>query len=253
MPYSSTSDTLKRPMAKILPAYTFELASIRVEVEYRNVKTLRLTVYPPDGRVKIAAPPGTTRESIGTFAASKIKWIEKHRKKFLNNRTGTKQDLTGSLRNHSTVYVWGVPHELELVEREGNAKITVEGGRMTMRIRPHSPKAKKQEILDRWRRRSLKEAASPLIEKWEVRMGVEVEKLYVRKMKSHWGSCNCEKQTLRLNSELAGRSPEYLDYVIIHEMLHIIEKGHNRNFYRLLGKFIPEWKAIRKRLNAGEM
>ena len=238
-------------MEKIPQAYTFELASFRVETEYRNVKTLRLTVYPPDGRVKIAAPPGTARETVEAFAASKIKWIDKHRKKFLNNRAGAGPDLTGSLRNHSTVYVWGVPHVLELVEREGNSRISINGGCVTMYVRPHASKAKKQEVLDRWRRRALKEAASPLIEKWEERIGVDVVKLYVRKMKSHWGSCNTERRTLRLNSELTGRSAGYLEYVIVHEMLHIIERGHNRNFYRLLGKFLPDWKTVRKNLNAG--
>jgi len=240
-------------MAKILPAYTFEMASILVEVEYRNVKTLRLTVYPPDGRVRIAAPPGTAPDLIRKFAASKIKWIEKHREKFLNHSADSRPELKSSLRNHSTVYVWGVPHELELIERAGNSKIVVEDGRMMMYARPLSPKVKKQEILDRWYRRILKEAASPIIKEWEARIGVEVEKLYIRKMKSHWGSCNYQRQTLRLNSELAKRRPECLEYVIVHEMLHIIERGHNRNYYRLLNKYIPSWKIIRKRMNAGDI
>jgi len=238
-------------MAKTLPVHTFYLAAIPVEVEYSNVKTLRLTVYPPDGRVKIAAPPDAAPEFIRKFAASKIKWIEKHREKFLNHSAGLKPALTGSLRNHSTVYIWGVPHELELIERMGNSKITVEDGRMTMYVRPLSPKAKKQEILDRWYRRILKETASLAIKKWEAALGIEVRKLYIRKMKSHWGSCNYRKQTLRLNSELAKRSPEDLEYVIVHEMLHIIEKGHNRHFYDLLGKYIPAWKIIRKKMNSG--
>lgn len=240
-------------MGKALPACTFNLAAIPVEVEYRNVKAVRLTVYPPEGRVKIAAPPGTTLEFIREFAASKIQWIEKHRQKFINHSAGIKPALTGSLRNHSTVYIWGAAHELELIERQGNSKITVEGGRMTMYVRPLSPKAKKQEILDRWRRRILKETASGIIKKWETTLGIEVKKLYIRKMRSHWGSCNYKRQTLRLNSELTKRNPEDLEYVIVHEMLHIIEKGHNRNFYRLLSQYIPGWKAIRKKMNAGDI
>ena len=230
--------------------YRFVLASITVEVEYRNVKVMRLTVHPPDGRVKIAAPPGTSEESVKRFAASKLQWIEKHRARFLNN-AASKPGAPETLRNRSTVHVWGVPHELLLVEREGNAKIVLGDGRMTMYLRPQCPREKKQEVFDRWYRRVLKEAAERLIKKWTAIIGVDVKKLYVRKMKSHWGSCNYQKQTLRLNSELAKRNPEYLEYVIVHEILHIIEKGHNRAFYSLLNQYMPTWKLIRKKMNSG--
>jgi len=240
-------------MAKASPAYSFALGTITVEVEYRAVKLMRLTVHPPDGRVIIAAPLGTALESIKRFAASKVEWIEKHRARFRNNAAAANPGTHETLKNHSTVYVWGVPHELLIVQREGNAKIVVEDGRMTMYIRPLCPAAKKQEVFDKWYRRALKEAAESLIEKWTVIIGVEVKKLYVRKMKSHWGSCNYQRQTLRLNSELAKRNPEYLEYVVIHEILHIIEKGHNRNFYRLMNQYMPAWKAVRKKMNAGAL
>jgi predicted metal-dependent hydrolase len=180
------------------------------------------------------------------FASSKIEWVKKHREKFLS-----KAKDTGSLRNHSTVYIWGVPHELELIEHMGNSKIVVKDGRVMMYVRPLSPKAKKHEILDRWYRRTLKEKAPPIIEHWQAITGIRVNKLYVRKMKAHWGSCNIKKQTIRLNSELVKLSPECLEYVIVHEMLHIIEKGHNRNFYGRLEKYIPNWKTIRKNMNKG--
>jgi len=239
-------------MAKAPPAYSFALGAISVAVEYRAVKVMRLTVHPPDGRVRIAAPVGTTQDAVKRFAVSKIQWIEKHKARFLNN-AAAKPTTAETLRNHSTVYVWGVPHELVLVEREGNAKIVVESGRMTMYLRPQCPKDKKQEVFDRWYRRVLKEAADKLIDKWTAVIGVEVKKLYVRKMKSHWGSCNYQKQTLRLNSELAKRNPEYLEYVVVHEILHIIEKGHNQNFYRLMNQYMPAWKVIRKKMNSGAL
>ncbi|MCL2881044.1 MAG: M48 family metallopeptidase, partial [Treponema sp.] len=219
--------------------FGFELDSIVFEVEYRNVKTMRLTVYPPDGRVVIAAPCGTEPAIIKKFASSKIPWIEKHRERFLNH-----SKITGSLKNHSTVYIWGESHELLLAEHQGNTKITVKDGSLIMSVRPGTSKAKKQEYLDRWYRRLVKNSAPPIIEKWEIIMGIKIQKLYIRKMKSHWGSCNCARQTLRLNSELAKRKIECLEYVIVHEMLHIFEKGHNRNFYRLLNQYLPAWKEI---------
>jgi len=228
--------------------YTFEIASIPIEAEYRGVKTMRLTVYPPEGRVLIAVPQGTPQDVVKKFAASKVEWIKKHREKFQSH-----SKLNSSLKKHSTVYVWGEAYELELVERAGNSKIVVEGGSLKLFSRPGTLKAGRQKILDRWYSRILKEAAPPIIKKWEKLIGVEMQKLFVRKMKTHWGSCNCQKRTIRLNSELAKRRVECLDYVIAHEMLHIIEKGHNRNFYRLLGQYIPDWKIIRKKMNSGEM
>jgi len=122
-----------------------------------------------------------------------------------------------------------------------------------MYIRSGAAKTKRTEVLDRWYRRALKEAASPIIKKWESKIGVTVQKLFIRKMKSCWGSCNCKNRTLRLNSELAKRGVECLDYVILHEILHIIEKGHNCNFYGLMNQFMPEWKIIRKKMNSGEI
>ena len=225
--------------------------AVPFEVEYRNTKTLRLMVYPPDGRVKVSAPLGTEPEFIRKFVASKIDWVIKQREKFRNQPAGTRPGQKTDLRNNSTVYVWGTGYKLELIERKGNPKFVIEDGFIKMYVRPDSTKTKRLEYLDRWYSRMLKETAGELIEKWESVTGIEVKKLYVRKMKSHWGSCNCTRQTIRLNSELAKRNPECLEYVIVHEMLHIIEKGHNRNFYRLLNKYIPEWKAIRKKMNSG--
>jgi len=225
-----------------------EQTAIPIEVEFRNIKTLRLTVYPPDGRVKVVSPIGTSREDIRKFAASKITWIQKQREKFLNH-----SKLTVSLKNHSTILVWGEPWELEIIERKGNPKIILEDGIMKMYVRPGSTKAKRQEFLDKWYGKIIKDTAPPLIEEWEGRIGVEVKKLFVRKMKTHWGSCNGARQTLRLNTELAKRKRECLEYVIVHEMLHIIEKSHNRKFYSLMNKYLPSWKIIRKKMNAGEL
>jgi len=224
------------------------MADIPIEVEFKNVKTLRLTVYPPDGRVGIVAPIGTSREDIRKFAASKIDWINKQREKFLNH-----SKVTTSLKNHSTVFVWGDSLELEIIERKGNSKIVLENGNLKMYVRPDYTKAKRQEILDKWYGKILKESALPVIEEWEKRIGVKVNKLFIRKMKTCWGSCNGARQTLRLNSELAKRKSECLEYVVVHEMIHIIEKSHNRKFYNLLNKYLPEWKIIRKKMNSGEL
>ena len=209
---------------------------------------MRLTVYPPGGRVVIHAPAGTLFSSIEDFTRSKINWIIKHRERFLNNSKST-----GVLKNNAGVYIWGKSHVLELIERRGHPKIIVTDSTIKIYVRPLSSKDKVEELLDKWYRRVLKETAPEIIKKWEKIIGIEVSKLYVRKMKTHWGSCNYNTRSLRLNSELVKRDPLCLEYVIVHEMLHIIEKSHNRNFYRLIGKYFPDWKAIRKKMNSGEI
>ena len=253
IPYISFAISFKPPVVIRLAKHVrLSIAgrSLQIEIEYKNVKVMRHTVYPPDGRVKITAPVGTDKETIKKFASSKIGWIEKHRRKFMSNSKSN-----GPLKDSSVVYVWGAALQLEVIERKGHPKIVISGGTIKMYIRPGSmaeqASAKKQELLDKWYRNALKEAAPPLIKKWEKLIGVEVKKLYVRKMKTHWGSCNYSKQTMRLNSELAKRCPECLEYVIVHEMLHIIEKGHNSRFYSLLTKYLPNWKSIRKQMNTG--
>jgi predicted metal-dependent hydrolase len=209
---------------------------------------MRLTVYPPDGRVLAAVPLNTPVEGIRGFAVSKLPWIEKYREKFRH-----KSKTAGPLRDGGKVYVWGEALDLEISEKPGNSKITISGGIMKMKVRPNSDTAKKQEILDKWYRKAVKDAAPAIIKKWEALLKVEVLGLYVRKMKSHWGSCNRERQTLRLNSELAKKSPECFEYVILHEMIHIIEVGHNKRFYSYLNKYMPSWKTIRKKMNSGEL
>jgi predicted metal-dependent hydrolase len=221
---------------------------VGVEIEYRRIKNLRMTVYPPDGRLRIAAPVGTPAETIRNFIRSKEKWIEGHREKYRRNAAAKNR-----FQDREIHFVWGVPYRLELTERQGRPKVTLEGGVMRLFVRPGETRVKKQEILDRWYRRLAGEAAPPLVKKWESLIGAGVKKVFYRKMKSHWGSCNHTGRTIRLNTELAKKPPECLDYVILHEMVHLLEPAHNRNFYALMNRFMPSWKIIRKKMNGGEI
>jgi predicted metal-dependent hydrolase len=231
------------------------IGNLRVEVEYKQVKTLRMTIYPPGmpgtppgERIRISAPLHTSRQFIQRFVVSKAAWIEKHRARFRGS-PGT-PDL---LRDGETLRVWGLPCRLELVERQGRPRIEAGEGRMLMFHRPGDGLEERRKILDRWYHRALKEAASRMVPPWAARIGVTVQRVYYRKMKSHWGSCNYAKKTIRLNTELAKRPPQCLEYVILHELVHILEPSHNRNFYRLMDKYLPAWKTIRKQMNRGEL
>jgi predicted metal-dependent hydrolase len=221
-----------------------QVGNQRIEVVYKPVKNLRLTVYPPDGRVKVTAPRDMTADFIRYFAASRIEWIEKQQ-----NRCRHLAALREKAGFENSQFFWGVPYRLVVVEKRGPPAVTAENGVLTLRIRPDADREKRQAALDAWRLKILKETAPGLIEKWEGIIGVKCAALYVRKMKSRWGSCNCVRRTIRLNSELVKLSPECLEYVIVHELIHLIEPAHNRNFYRLLTRYIPAWKTIRKRMN----
>jgi predicted metal-dependent hydrolase len=226
----------------------FKLGTIPVTIEYKKIKTLRMTVYPPDGKVCISAPLSTPGEAIKKFAVSKIRWIEKHREKFRRN-----PKIGSYMQNNEIHFVWGKAYNLEIVEKKGRPKIDLGEKNIRLYILPGSAKEEKRRVLDKWYHRMIKEAAPAVVKKWESIIGINIKKIYYRKMKSHWGSCNYQRQTIRLNTELAKKPPECLAYVIAHEMLHVIEPSHNRAFYRLMDAYMPAWKTIRKKMNAGEM
>ena len=246
------------------------IGTTKIHIEYRRIKLLRLRVYPPDGRACIFAPLHTQDAAIRRFAEAKLPWIEKQKEKFRRN-----VKVANTLKNNEIHFVWGVAHNLKVEEKPGRAKITQQGGALEnrgacalenqgacalenrgavlkMQVPPATPKAKKQLLLDKWYHRLMQEAAPPLVKKWEKITGIPIRQIFYRKMKTHWGSCNSEKHTIRLNTELAKKTPIYLEYVIIHEMLHILEPSHNRNFYCLMDKYFPDWKTLRRKMNKGE-
>jgi predicted metal-dependent hydrolase len=227
---------------------TFKLGTIPIKIEYKRIKTLRMTVYPPEGKVCISAPLDTPGESIEKFALSKIQWIEKHREKFRRSPKAKNQ-----MQNNEIHFVWGKAYNLELVEKKGRPKIELTEKSLRLHIPQDTAKGEKKRILDKWYHRILKEAAPDIVKKWEAVIGINIKGIYYRRMKSHWGSCNYQRQTIRLNTELAKKPPECLTYVIVHEMLHIIEPAHNKAFYHLMNAYIPTWKIIRKKMNAGEI
>jgi predicted metal-dependent hydrolase len=231
------------------------IGELQVEVEYKQVKTLRMTIYPPGAPgappgegIRISAPLHTSRQFIQNFVISKAAWIEKHRARFRRN-PGFQNPPSGG----EMVLIWGRPHRLELAGPRGRPGIELRDGRVLLFLRPGEGPEEGRKLLDRWYRRAVKEAAGRLVPLWAARIGVTVGRVYYQKMKTHWGSCNYGKKTIRLNTELGKRSPQCLEYVVIHELIHILEPSHNRNFYRLMDKHLPAWKTIRKQMNRGEI
>jgi predicted metal-dependent hydrolase len=220
------------------------IGTIRIAVEYKRIKNMRITVYPPDGRVKIVAPLSAAHQMIKDFALAKRPWIEKHQARFANSSKDGNAFLNGEIH-----HIWGQPYPLEIIHTHSRPKIEISNNRLLLYIRPGTEVGKKRELFEKWCHSLMRNTAPRLVVKWEQLLGVKIKEIFYRKMKTHWGSCNYGQKTIRLNTELVKKSPKYLEYVIVHEMIHTIEPTHSRNFYRLLGKYYPEWKLLRKEMN----
>jgi predicted metal-dependent hydrolase len=259
-------------MAKSAPAQTIIVRGVPIEITRKAVRILRITVH-PDCRVTVTVPRNAAPESVGAFIDSKFPWLEKHLARY--REQARKKPLAQNRFTDGEIhYVWGIPHVLKVIERRGNPKIVTGGEKafsvdsggtrgacvMEMYLRPGSTAAQKQALLDRWRKSLVARAAPLFAARWEKpleaasgKKGFGVEKIYLQKMKTHWGSCNPARRTIRLNTELAAKDPACLDYVILHEMTHFITSYHNRIFYGYMNKLMPGWKEIRKKMNRGEL
>jgi predicted metal-dependent hydrolase len=222
-----------------------DLGDITVDVVLKDIKNIHLSVYPPAGRVRISAPLRMDLETIRIFAISKLGWIKAQQKKLQDQERETPREYL----DRESHYLWGKRYLLQVIEIEGAPSIELKHNRMVLQVRPGSDEKKKQSILDEWYRQQLKEAAPQVIAKWEPLMGVKVERFFVQRMKTRWGSCNHLAGRIRLNTDLARKPRECLEYIIVHEMAHLIESTHNARFVALMDRYLPDWRLLRDELN----
>jgi len=222
-----------------------QLGDITVDVVLKDIKNIHLSVYPPNGRVRISAPSRMDIDSIRIYAISKLDWIKKQQKKQLEQERETKREYL-DLESH---YVWGKRFLLEVSEVNKPPSVEVLHNKILLKVRPGAGEEKKRETIEKWYRKQLKAAVPPLIAEWEQKLGVNVERLFVQKMKTRWGSCNNKKNSIRLNTELAKKTKECLEYIVVHEMTHLIEPTHNHRFIALMDYHLPHWKQLRDELN----
>lgn len=222
------------------------LGDIAAEVALKAIKNIHLSVfYPPDGKVRISAPLGTNIDTVRIFAISKLGWIKKQQQKLRAQERETPREYL----NRESRYVSGKRYLLQILETDSSPKVELTHTEIRLQVRPDSSDEKKQVILNQWCRNQLKKAALPIIAKWTPLLGVQLQGFNVRKMKTRWGSCTPLSNAILLNLELATKPIECLEYIIFHEMLHLIEPTHNNRFVTLMNQAMPKWQFYRDKLN----
>jgi predicted metal-dependent hydrolase len=222
-----------------------QLGDLDIAVTRKAVKNVHLSVHPPCGRVTLVAPIATRLDVARAYAISKIGWIR-------NQQTILKIQARETPRQfieRETHVLWGRRYLLSVVEKEVKPSVTLDHRRITLTVRPGSSLEKRQEVMDDWYRYLLHQSVPPLIAKWEARLGVKVSGYYLQKMKTKWGGCNFHAGNIRLNTQLAKKPKDLLEYVLVHEMLHLIEPTHSERFFSLLTKHFPTWAEARAELN----
>lgn len=222
-----------------------ELGGIVLEVIKKDIKHVHLSVHPPSGRVRIAAPLRMNPETIRVFAVSKLGWIRQQQRKLREQEREAPREYLDRESHH----VWGKRYLLKVIHADAAPEVQLKHSTLLLCIRPGTSTGRKQAVLDEWYREQLKAAIPELIQKWEPRMGVEVERFFVQRMRTRWGSCSPGTRSIRLNAELAKKPRECLEYIVVHEMVHLLEPTHNRRFVALLDQFMPNWQSHRELLN----
>lgn len=225
---------------------TIEIGEIAAEVVRKDIKNIHLSTYPPGGTVRISAPSRMNLDTIRLFAISRLDWIRQHQRVM----RGQERETPREYLDRESHYHWGKRYLLKVVEMDAAPEVKLEHATMLLQVRPGTNENKKQAIVAGWYREQLKEAVPPLIAKWEPLIGVKVQRVFVQCMKTKWGSCNHKEGSIRLNSELAKKPSEYMEYVLVHEMVHLLEPTHGQRFTAYMNRFMPNWQFYREMLSS---
>lgn len=226
-------------------AETIKLGDVVIAVTRKDVKNVHLSVHPPAGRVTLVAPTGSRLEIVRAYAATRIGWI-------LSQQERLREQVREQPRQfveRETHYLWGRRHLLSVVEKDEKPSVSLSHRRITLSVRPGSDRAKREAVMHEWHKSLLHEAVPELIKKWEPRLGVKISGYFLQRMKTKWGGCNSRTGNIRLNTELVKKPTDLLEYVLVHEMIHLIEPKHSERFIVLLSKHYPTWREARQELN----
>jgi predicted metal-dependent hydrolase len=221
------------------------VSGIGVDVIFKDIKNLHIGVYPPLGRIRVAAPERLTEEAVRLAIVQRLPWIRRQRDRLQNaERQSVREMVSGE--SH---YVWGSRLRLEIVERPGRAEIEISGTKLRLWVPAGADTEERRHVLNAWYRKQLKAAIPDLVKRWEPVIGREVKGWTVRRMKTKWGSCTPNSGRISLNLELAKKHPSCLEYILVHEMTHLHERKHGDRFTALMDDYVPNWRAMRDHLN----
>jgi len=226
-----------------------KLGDLALNVILKDIKNVHLSVHPPTGRVTISAPLRMSLDTIRVFAISKLGWIKQQQRRLQNQERETPREYL----DRESHYVWGRRYLLKVVEESATPNIFLKHNKMILQICPGTNEETKQVIVARWYRSQIKAAVPELIAKWEPPLGVKVERVFVQKMKTKWGSCNPSARNIRLNTDLAKKPRECLEYIVVHEMVHLIERHHNDRFRKYMDQLLPQWHRYQGELNSAPL
>ncbi len=222
-----------------------QLGKLTIQVVKKDIKNVYLSIYPPEGKVRVSAPNSMPLDNLRVFVVSKLPWIRKQQKKL----QAQARELARGCVEHESHYFKGERYLLKIIEHKYPSKVVLDHSAITLYIRPGTSTEKKAAILNEWYRSELKQLIPMIIHKYEKLMDVSVKEFGVKKMKTKWRTCNPVAQRIWLNLELAKKPIELLEYVVVHEMVHLLERSHNRRFIMLMDTFMPKWKFYQDELN----
>jgi len=222
------------------------VSDLVIEIDRKNIKNLHLSVNPPDGKVRVAAPNHINDEAVRLFIVSKLTWIHKQQRKFENQPRQSEREFVSG-ESH---YFNGERYLLNVISRKGNSKVVIRNKtHIDLYVREKSSRESRERVLTEWYRKQLKAKVPDMVKKWQETIGVEVDSWGVRKMKTRWGSCDMEKKQIWINLELAKKPERCLEYIIVHELVHLLERKHDDRFVELMDDFMPNWRLYRDELN----
>ncbi len=222
------------------------VGGIAVEVVRKDIKNLHLGVYPPNGRVRVAVPLVVSDEAVRLAVIDKLGWIKRQRAHFEEQPRQSQREMV----NGESHYFLGRRYRLCVHEQAGPARVAVRGiASLDLFVRPRTGSEQREAILLRWHREQLRELVPPLLEKWQSKLEVEVAAWGIKKMKTKWGSCNIDARRIWINLELAKKPVQCLEYIVVHELVHLLERHHNDHFLALMDNFMPQWRQYREMLS----
>lgn len=225
---------------------TLSISNLTIDIVRKDIKNMHLAVYPPNGRIRLSAPENADSEMMRLFAISKIGWIKKHIKNFEAQPRETPREYIAG-ESH---YFQGKRYMLQVVERKGFNKVELKGTKnIILYVRPNISKEDKAHVLKEWYRAEMKKQIPDLISKWESIIGVKTNDWAIKQMRTKWGTCNIEAKRIWLNLELSKKPIICLEYIIVHELVHLLERNHNDKFVSYMNQFMPKWRMYKAELN----